>query len=242
MSATAPDMDLRQHYLQAFALEQSHDYPVVDAFEAQCGFAIERDRLELAAHVLACPVKKSPPNWQHGRVLYAAARRYCALARLGDVRVLDVGTAKGFSALCLRWALDDADRGGSVTSVDVIDPASTERRNTIAEVHGPVALRHILAPWPETSRIEFLQSTGIAWLEASIDRVHIAFIDGKHTGSVVRKEGVLLSRRQQPGDLAIFDDVHIPDVSVAVTSLHHEYRLEYLEVLPKRHYAVGIRR
>ncbi len=52
--------------------------------------------------------------------------------------------------------------------------------------------------------------------------------------------GVLI--HQQPGDLAIFDDVHIPDVSVAVNTLHEFYRLEYLEVLPNRHYAIGVRR
>jgi hypothetical protein len=58
----------------------------------------------------------------------------------------------------------------------------------------------------------------------------------------VRQEGVLLAQRQQTGDLCIFDDVHIGDVSAAVTSLHNEYKLEYLQVLPKRAYAIGVRR
>lgn len=228
-------------YQAAFEAERVKTYPAVDAFEAECGYAIDRAKLEAAARVLACPVKRNPPNWQHGRVLYAAARQYFAAANWHMV-ALDIGTAKGFSALCLQWAMDDAGRYGQVTSVDVIPPASTDPRNTVAELDSPKTLRQILAPWPETERIDFFESTGIAWLEASRERVHVAFVDGKHAGHVVRREGVLLASRQASGDLAIFDDVHIPDVSFAVTSLHHEYKLRYLDILPNRHYAIGVRR
>lgn len=234
-------VDLRTAYAEVFVRECGQEYPVVDAFEQQCGYAVDRAQLEAAAAVLACPVKKNPPNWQHGRVIYAAARRYLETAS-EQVSVLDVGTAKGFSALCLRWALRDAGVAGDVTSVDVIDPASAVSRNTVAEVDGPLTLRDILAPWPEAESIAFEQSTGVAWLEQHRERVHIAFVDGKHSGVVVRREGVLLAERQRSGDLAIFDDVHIPDVSVAVNSLMGDYRIKYLEVLPHRHYAIGVRR
>lgn len=233
----------REEYALAFARESQQVYPIIDAFEQASGFALDQRRLLDAARVLACPIKKSDPHWQHGRVLYAAAREY--LSRRTDVvvvSILDIGTAKGFSALCLFWALQDAGSDGWVTSVDVIDPASRERRNTAAEVDGLLTLQETLAPWSEARYITFLKSTGIEWLEAHPERVHIAFVDGKHSGSVVRREGKLLAARQQPGDLAIFDDVHIGDVSAAVTSLHNEYHLTYLQPLPNRAYAVGVRR
>lgn len=238
---TTVAVDRRVAYREAFTRECAREYPMVDAYEARCGFAVPTHRLRRAAEVLACPVKVHAPNWQHGRVLYAAARQYLAHAS-GPVTMLDIGTAKGFSALCLLWAARDADVDARIVSVDVIDPHSTEPRNTVAELDGPVTLYDILKPWPESRDIVFLQSTGIEWLERHGKRVHVAFVDGKHTGSIVRKEGVLLAQRQMTGDLAIFDDVHIPDVSVAVNSLHHDYRLEYLEVLPHRHYAIGVRR
>lgn len=230
-------------YRTAFRVERDRLYPLVDAFEAQSGFAVDRDRLLEAAKVLACPVKANAPNWQHGRVLYAAVSRYIVEHPNTEAfNILDVGTAKGFSALCLLWSLQDSGKAGRVTSVDVIDPLGRVQRNTIAEVDGLKTLAETLAPWPEAQSIDFRKSTGIEWLHGHGDRIHVAFIDGKHSGAVVLQEGHLLAVRQMPGDLAIFDDVHIPDVSIAVNSLYPDYRLKYLEVLPNRHYAIGVRR
>ncbi len=235
-----------EDYQRIFDLERQQSYQMVDAFEQRMGFAVDRERLEAAARVLACPLKDSPPCWQHGRVLYAAARNFLYRMALEDhfgyMRTLDIGTAKGFSALCVLWAIEEEEYQTESFSVDVLPPSARVRRNTVAEVDGLKTLAEILAPWPEVSRITFVESTGIDWLKAHPERIHIAFVDGKHSGSVVRQEGVLLSQRQQTGDLCIFDDVHIGDVSAAVTSLHHEYKLEYLHVLPKRAYAIGVRR
>ena len=121
-------------YELAFNSERMNEYPPVDEFEERMGYALERSRLENAARVLACPLKKNPPNWVHGRVLYSLARNY--LQGQIDVSILDIGSAKGFSALCLLWALRDSDILGSVTSVDVIDPEARVRRNTVAELDG----------------------------------------------------------------------------------------------------------
>lgn len=233
----------RADYDAAFEAERQVEYPIVDAFEQRCGFAVDRQRLEAAARVLACPVKKNAANWQHGRVLYAAVRRYIHEQSWSSVpSILDIGTAKGFSALCMLWAIVDEQAVANVVSVDVIDPLGTQRRNTVAELEGLVTLRDILKAWPEAMEIDFRHCTGIDYLEKTKGRIHVAFIDGKHSGSVVRREGVLLAKRQEAGDLAIFDDLQIPDVSQAVTSLHQEYRLEYLDVLATRKYAIGVRR
>lgn len=237
-------MKTAEAYRAAFEQERRNEYPMVDAFEGRCGYALDRTKLEAAAEVLACPVKKNPPNWQHGRVLYAAARAY--LSRVPElihgpahIDSLDIGTAKGFSALCLRWALDDSDEVGTVTSIDVVDPLARLPRNTIAEVDGLLTLEETLSPWPETRGIRFVQSTGIAWLKASTERIHVAFVDGSHRDDIVLAEGRLLAERQEAGDLAIFDDVDRPDILSAVRSL--PYRFEFLEVLPNRHYAIGVR-
>lgn len=234
MSQTAAD------YRRVFDQARALAYPGVDAFEQRMGYAIDAQQLEDAARVLACPVKANPPHWQHGRVIFSAARQYLQNAE-GPLTLLDIGTAKGFSALCLVWALIDAQVGGQVHSVDVIDPQSRARRNTVAEVDGLLTLPETLTPWPAAQSITFEQSTGLDWLNRSADRVHIAFVDGKHTGEVVRQEGKILACRQQPGDLAMFDDCQIPGVSVAVVSLEEWYRIEYVKASP-REYAIGSRR
>lgn len=254
-TATAED------YARVFEAERQREYPLIDAFEQRMGYAIDRAKLEEAARVLACPVKRNPPCWQHGRVLYAAAQAYvqrriadtaevwiddgggpvAAISdKFGPLSFLDIGTAKGFSALCLRWASIGLDV--SVISVDVIDPHERVKRNTIAEVDGYKTLAETLAPWPEAQSIRFVQSTGIDWLKAHPERLHVVFVDGKHTAEVVAQEAALILARQVTGDLCIFDDVHLPEIRAVVRGLHHSYSLEYLDILPNRGYAVGVRK
>jgi prepilin-type processing-associated H-X9-DG protein len=229
-----------EEYARIFAEECARTYPVIDALEVECGYAIDRDRLEDMARVLACPMKANAPNWQHGRVLYAVVRRYLA-GKTEPVTVLDIGTAKGFSALCLQMALNDAGALGAVVSVDVIDPDGRVRRNTVAEVDGPLTLAETLAPWPMAGAVTFLCSSGVEWLDRHPGRVHVAFVDGKHSGPVVHKEGLLLAQRQNAGDIVVFDDVHIPGVRLAVDTLEPFYAVRQIDVMPHRSYAIAVR-
>jgi hypothetical protein len=247
----APSAVSAETYQRIFELERRQSYPMVDEFEHRMGFAVDRERVESAARVLSCPFKAVVPNWQHGRVLYAAVRNYLqGLAWAQDVdneprdvvRTLDIGTAKGYSALCVRMACEDAGFIAESFSVDVLPPDARVRRNTPAEVLGLKTLADIVAPFEEASRITFIQMTGVEWLTEYPGRVHIAFVDGKHSGAVVKQEGLLLTERQQSGDLTMFDDVHIPDVGKAVDSLATFYDLERLQILPRRAYAIGRRK
>jgi predicted O-methyltransferase YrrM len=230
-------------YARIFEEERQQVYPVVSAFEEACGHAVDRTKLESAARVLACPLKTNPPNWMHGRVLYAAARQYFdAINPPEPVSILDIGTAKGFSALCLEWARIDSRILGRVTSVDVLDPNGTQPRNTIAELAAPVTLHQILEPWPEADAIDFRQSTGVENLRQHTGRLHFAFVDGKHSGQVVSTEAELLAKRQEPGDVVIFDDAQMQDVAEAIAKTKHLYELTYLTAKPGRIYVIGRRR
>jgi hypothetical protein len=152
-------------YEQAFHEERQHFYPQIEALERLCGYALEREKLEFTAKYLACPVKAHGANWQHGRVVYATLRKYLETAPQG-VLCLDIGTAKGFSALCMRWALDASGIEGRVVSLDVLDPAAKVRRNTVLEVDGYLTLTQTLDHWPEATGIEFRCQTGIDWLRS----------------------------------------------------------------------------
>lgn len=227
-------------YDEAFYAETQRQYPEIDLYELGTAHIIGRRRLEDAARVLACPVKENPPCWQHGRVIYSTYRR--RLEELNEpVTMLDIGTAKGFSALVALWSLLEARSPGHVISVDVIDPAARVSRNTVAEVNGLRTLSEILEPWPESKDITFLQSSGVQWLGSRKDRVHFAFVDGKHTFDTVAMEAAMLSRVQRPGDIAVFDDVHIHGVMRAVRKFDSFYEFVILRALENRAYAVGTR-
>jgi hypothetical protein len=228
-------------YKRAWERERDQTYPVIDALELACGYAVPRGKLEGAARTLACPVKANPPNWQHGRVIYALSRKYLK-AQTGPVSVLDIGTAKGFSALCFLWSLGDAGVAGRIVSVDVLDPNAKVKRNTVLELDGFRTLYQTIFPWIEPGQIDFRKQTGVEALSGSLDRIHLAFIDGKHTFAAVLDETRLLAKRQHPGDLAIFDDAQIEGVDQAVLASGTLYDFQYLQPLPHRRYAIGTRR
>ncbi len=231
---TVDDYDL------AFCNECRQSYPVIDALEAEMGFAVDREKLEEAARVLACPVKVNPPNWQHGRVIYAVLRNH--LTNIHEerkfIRCLDIGTAKGFSALCATWAGIDAGKNLLISSVDVIDPNARVMRNSVADCGGPKTLHEMLAPWPEARLVEFKQATGVNWLMLNRSPVEFAFIDGKHNYQAVREEVQLLRTCQHPGSLILFDDVQIPGVYKAVSEVE-DYDVRMIEAKPDRRYALA---
>ena len=228
------------HYARIWEEECHNKYPVIDKLETKWGYTVGKERLESAARVLACPFKMHAPNWQHGRVLYTVARVY--LSRMKDERVcmLDIGTAKGFSALVMKWAIDDAGVLGRITSVDVIDPDERVRRNTVVEVEGLKTLGEILAPWPESREIVFRQMAGVSFLSGHSGRVHFAFVDGKHRYDHVHMEGGLLRMKQESGDVVIFDDVQIDGVRRAVNELHG-YKKHWVELNAERQYCIATR-
>lgn len=233
-------------YEQIFEMERRAEHPSIDALEDRMGYRVDRDALENAARVLACPVKRIGPNWQHGRVIFAVARNYLSILNANITarafNLLDIGTAKGFSALSLYWAADNLQTQFRVTSVDVMPPEARVRRNTIAECGGLRTLAEILEPWNEATHITFVESTGIAYLRQHPERIHVAFVDGKHTEDAVWQEGQLLADRQVPGDVAIFDDYQVPGVAAAINRLKKLYDVELISAKPDRTYAIGRRK
>jgi predicted O-methyltransferase YrrM len=241
----------RAEYEAAFQREAARTYPLIDAYEQQVGYALAPERYLPAAEVLCCPLKRDKQGrerqvalWQHGRVLYALARNHFTYGRcLYPIVTLDIGTAKGYSALCVQWALDDSECVGTVHTVDVLDPAVPVARHTVAELDGLKPLADILAPWPEAQRIRFEHSTGIQWLQRYEGRLPFVYVDGKHTTPVVREEAALIRERQRAGDLTVFDDVQLPAVALALQRLDG-YTVEYLDLRPhaQRCYAIARRR
>ncbi len=234
-------------YARIFDLARQKEYPAIDAIENEYGHKISRRRLENAAKILACPFKPNPPHWQHGRVIYAVARAYLK-GRREPITLLDIGTAKGFSALCLQWALNDANADmnleglGCVISVDVLDPKGKPTRNSVLELDGPKTLAQFLEPWPEAKAIEFRQQEGINAIKGSPGFINLAFIDGKHSDRAVRLEGEALAKHQRSGDMAIWDDCQIEAVDNAVSALRAFYSIQYVKCCEYRTYAIGTRR
>lgn len=234
-------MSIKEKYASIFAKECAQSYPVMDGLEQTCGFAVPKVRLEAAAEVLACPLKANPPNWQHGRLLYALARDYLRKSP-GPGIFLDIGTAKGFSACVLSWAIEDAGLSIPLVSIDMMEPNTRERRNSVAELDGLKTVPEFANPFKAVSiNPVWIGGGSSRWLKASVNpRILFAFVDGKHSYEAVSTDAAGLLARQAPGDIAVFDDVQIPAVSEAVGDMTG-YAVEIITLSPKRTYAIATR-
>lgn len=239
-----------QQFNDAFWAECQQEYPAVDAF-------MKANKLQDpevipfldAAGTLACPVKANPPCWQHGRLVYGLAlEALSGVGRKEAAVLIDVGTAKGFSALMMQWAIDNSMKRGRVYSVDVIDPDDRVRRNTVTEAKlgRYLTLGEILLPWIEARKINFYGGGSDAFFKlpeiSVLPRVHFAFIDGKHTYESAAGAAIAISKKQQSGDVMLFDDVHMIEVRRAFVNTQALYDLETVVALPQRAYGIARRR
>lgn len=242
-------MKTLQAYDAAHEEERVRSYPMITEYEQRVGFAIDRHFLESCARELACPLKVNPPNWQHGRVIYSTLRRILASdkRRAPSGLLLDIGTAKGFSACVMGRACFDAGRRDrQVMSIDVIDPYARVLRNSVAELEAGRALTvpELTACWrpiggPELTWLGIKSSDYLHQLVIDGPRIQFAFVDGKHTYESVKCDVSLIRELQAPGDCIVFDDLQMEGVAQAVNELGAWYAIEYLAAKPERQYAVA---
>jgi len=246
---TAPQAS-RERYLQLYDEARSVPYPEIDAVEKSLGYAIERRELETLALHTQIVIKKSKLNYQHGRLLYASLRRYLAdhPPVKGGVTILETGTARGFSTLCMAKAITDSGANGKIITIDILSHNIPMFWNCIDDHDGKKTRQELLSPWQEElNHIVFVQGWTKAQLERTgLSRIHFAFLDAQHTKEDVLFEYVYVRDRQVTGDMIVFDDVTpglFDGVIAAVNQIESDglYTIERLTVSNERGYAIARR-
>jgi predicted O-methyltransferase YrrM len=230
--AMAPTAD-RETFLALHREAAAKSFPEIDAFEAEMRVAIDRDFLASLALHTQVVIKKSPINWAHGRVLYSALasylRRQPAQSPTDRVTILETGTARGFSSLCMAKALKDHDRAGAILTVDVVPHEAPIYWNCIDDLEGRKSRRDLLKPWRGLvdDFIVFLWGESRSVLPLlSPGRVNFAFIDAAHDYDTVMFEFGHVGPRQMAGDMIVFDDVtpsQFPGIVKAVDEICSRY-------------------
>lgn len=238
----------RDEYLAIFESARAKSYPAVDAFEEGRGFAIDKVWMDQLALITQVVIKESAINYQHGRVLYAEMRRYLETHEVSPT-VIETGTARGFSSLCLARAIRDAGRRGRILTFDVLPHDVPMYWNCIRDCDGIASRRELLADYRDLlGDIVFIEGDTMAQLDhVSTGRVHFAYLDAQHTYENVMHEAAYVMDRQEAGDVIVFDDVtesQFPGVVEAVREIEGSggYRAERLESEAARSYAVLTRR
>lgn len=229
-------------------------YPEIDHFENICNAAIDRDWLDDIALHTQVVIKNSPLCYAHGRVLYSALslwlRTHSSNTAADRITVLETGTARGFSALCMAKAMNDQQRAGTILTFDVLPHTIPMYWNCIDDGDGQKTRAELLQPWIKLveNYIVFHQGdTRISLPKVRSSRIHFAFLDGAHTYDDVMFEFMQVAPFQLAGDVIVYDDYNqtqFPGLVKAVDEIcaHQGYDRIDIRAHKGRGYVVATKR
>jgi len=239
----------RESYLKLFKKTIKKKYPKIDQFEKDCGFSVDNSWFNELCLVTQTCIKKSDLNFNHGRILYSLLSKYIALRNENknlNLTILETGTARGFSSICMSKAINDSNSIGKIITLDCIGHNQKIYWNSISDCEGKKDRSELLNKWGnELSNIIFIQGwTQNTLSTIGIERVNFAFLDAQHTKRSVLREFQYISKRQKIGDIIFFDDVTpnlFDGVCEAVDEVEniYPYKIERLNFDKNRGYAVA---
>lgn len=217
----------RERFLDlAKRARERRNEPLVTALRERFGAlpdAVFVDELALATQVVP---KDEELDWSHGFLLYAALTSYLARsASERPVTILETGTARGFSAVCMAKALRDAKSAGTILTVDVLHAERPIFWNSIADTEGPKTRLQLLEQWSDLVEDHVVCIRGdvaIALEQIGVPRIHFAFLDAEHTYHAVQRELAFVATHQEAGDVIVCDDYtpsEFPEIVRAVDEL-----------------------
>ena len=234
----------KEYYLDKHKKAKSLKFKIIDGFEKKCDYSIDKDWLDdLALHTQVVK-KESEINYQHGRVLYSCLRKFIYKNNLNNINILETGSARGFSSVCMSKAVNDSKVNGKIISIDIISSDEKIYWNCIDDFEGKKTRTELLSKWKnETKNINFLVGpTRIILKKIEPQRFHFAFLDGMHDYLNVKTEFNFVALKQIKGDIIILDDANIkfPGIIKCIDEIKEKniYKVEFLDSEHDRSYAI----
>ena len=202
-----------QLYNNALKLDHSKFYDLINN-----DFNFKNDtiinEINEIAKISQVVIKKSVLMWLHGYLLYVSLNNY--LKNNPDIEfinILETGTARGFSALCMAKALDDNNRKGMIHTIDIIHNDIEIYWNCIKDEEGKHTREDLFKNekcYHLLKYIKFYTGKTFDILESiNIDRFHYSFLDAQHDYPNLNYELNYVKEKQQKGDIIICDDYTI---------------------------------
>jgi len=174
--------------------------------------------LELSKIFRINPIKDTNPNFERGILLYSLIAKY------RPKNVLEIGTAEGFSAICMAWAMADCAIDGKIFTIDPKPFDSPIRRiNTWDEnTKNEFVFLSTKELWIKFVKKEWLEKiqvlTGYSGkilhkLSKELPKMDMGYIDGHHAYPAVRHDFHAFLKNSSESFVLLFDDCHTQDVS-----------------------------
>ena len=239
----------KQKYLKLFKKTIRKNNLVLDNIEIKNGFSVDFEWFKQLALITQTCIKKSDLNFNHGRLLYSYLSKYIStITDSSYLTILETGTARGFSSICMSKAINDSKIKGKIITIDYLPHNKKIFWNCISDHDGKKSRAELLLNWgSELSNIIFIQGWTIDTLKRlGVDRINFAFLDAQHTKQSVLKEFYFIEKRQLKGDIIFFDDV-TPDLfngvcdAVKEIKQNYPYDVDFLDFDKNRGYAIATR-
>lgn len=246
---TASPKGDRETYLLLAAEARQKIYPLIDSYEAEIGYKIDYEWLHALALHTQIVIKSSTLCYEHGRLLYSTLRHYISTMKPDALTIIETGTARGFSALCMARALEDAGAVGRIVTFDVLPHATKMYWNCIDDHEGQKTRAELLATYTDLTGRYILFHQGNTRIELPklyADRVHFAFLDAMHEYADVMLEFSCIRDRQHVGDVIFFDDYTprlFPGVVQAVDEIciTNNYNKRVITLSDTRGYVIAVK-
>jgi len=223
--------------------------PKVDEFEKETGFLIDKEWFNDITLITQTSIKNSKLNFNHGRILYSLVSKYIEnQLEVGEnkITILETGTARGFSSLCMSKAINDRKFMGKIITIDCISHNEKMLWGCVSDLDGEKTREELLSNWhKELSNIIFIHGWTTETLKKiGLNRINFAFLDAQHTKSAVLQEFKFINKRQIKGDMIFFDDV-TPNLfdgvcnAVKEIEIEYPYKIKYLPFDHNRGYALA---
>lgn len=154
--------------------------------------------------------------------------------------VINIGTARGFSAVCAAKALSEAGRNGVVHTIDVVpsdephDWGANSESDPVLDMDQDISMRDFVERFhsPDNdTKIKFYTGRSSEILADINVTPDLVFHDGKHTYDVVKKDMELSKSLADQRLLQIHDDCYLYELSNELT-LHNPINGSTIADLP----------
>ena len=164
----------------------------------------------------------SKPMYLHGYVITSALHKYLSDNNVDNITILETGTGRGFSSVCMAKILNKFNVYGTINTIDLNN--TFDNCLKCSELGRKITIKECVEEWKSLvdKYINFINGNSnkkIIELNNSIDRIHFAFLDGAHFYQNVKNELEFTESKQQSGDIIICDDYTItqfPEICKAI--------------------------
>jgi predicted O-methyltransferase YrrM len=236
----------KEKYIEIFEESEKKKFLIIDEFEKKNSFSINKKWLNNLALKTQVVIKKTPINYQHGRVIYSELMSYIKKRNIKNFNILETGSARGFSSICLSRALIDSHVKGKIYSIDILPVKKKIYWNCISDLEGKKSRKELLKDWDyELKNINYIQGKSKdIFSKIDLKRIHFSFLDGSHNFKDVSYEFDWISKRQIKGDIIIFDDYNskkFDGVVKCVDNIRFEniYKLSFIYSENDRYYVIA---